>query len=148
MAQAGDPTIAMDSEGEADQLAKELADEYIQYLTIDTKQQEIQVDDSIEELLTHMEEVCAVLDSYRGKSNDLESIPALIASKRSSLDELFGQIDRLEQYISETDKMLNQLDSRIKEYENQKRSDTNPILQVIDMLPRLNLNMRAIWSRD
>lgn len=148
MSKLANPPDVSKGESEADTIAKELAYEYIDYLSIDIRQQQCQVNDSIEELLTHLEEVCSVIDNYRAKSTDLESVPAMIASKQDSLEELFNQIDRLEQYISDTDNTLNQLESRIKEYETQKRSDTNPIFQVMDLIPRLSFGMRSIWSRD
>lgn len=148
MSQPSESNETAIGEPEAGELANQLADQYIDYLSIDIDQQRGQVNDSIEELLTHLEEVNSVLENYRAKSADLESVPALIASKRSSLEELFSQIDKLEQYISETDKVLNQLDARIKEYESQKRSDTNPLLQVMELIPRLSLGVRSIWSRD
>lgn len=131
--------VPTSSQREIDELAGELADSYINYITVDTSEQERRFDDALEECLTHLEEVCSVLDSYRQTGSAIPGFVEKLATKNDELIGLYEQIDALEQYIFETNQLLGQLDSLMKNLESFKGSNTNRIRRIIHLIPRLSL---------
>lgn len=123
---------------EIEKLALGLADSYVEYFVIDTNQQRQKAEDSIEECLTHLEELSSVLDNYRLNSSDITSIlEQKFANENESLNKLYEQVDALEQYIFETNKLLDQLENSIKELELSKGSKE---FKIIEMISRFSLN--------
>lgn len=131
-------TVLISTRDEIEKLSEDLADSYVEYFTIDTSQQKHKVDDSIEECLTHLEEVSSVLDNYRQNSSNIATIfIEKLASKDESLNKLYTQVDALEQYIFRTNKLLDQLENSIKELEIGKGSKG---FKIIEMISRFSLN--------
>lgn len=127
---------------ELNQLAGELADNYVEYLTIDTSEVKRKSEESIEECLIHLEEVSSVLESYKENCSDIEDVVKDISKKEDDLSRLYKQIDDLEQYIYVTRRTVENLENTMKELENQKKSlnSGNKIRQIIDLLPRFKLS--------
>lgn len=133
------------TEDEIEKLADHLAGSYVEYFTIDTNQQRQKADDSIEECLTHLEELGSVLDNHRLNSGGITSIfEQKLTCKNESLIKLYEQVDAVEQYIFETNKLLDKLENLIKELELSKASKGFKIIEMISRfslgnLPRLSL---------
>lgn len=135
-----DSQVLISTNEEIEQLASELADSYIDYFIINTSEQKQKNEDSIEECLTHLEEVCSVLDSYRTNENgELAKVIEKLSGKNESLNKLFDQVDAIEQYILETNRLLDQLNVAMKELSSHKRISSNRIWSILDKLPKLSL---------
>lgn len=132
-------TVLISTKDEIGKLSGDLADSYVEYFTIDISQQKYKLDDSIEECLTHLEEVSSVLDNYRQNSSNITTIfIEKLASKNESLNKLYTQVDALEQYIFKTNKLLDQLENSIKELEISKGSKGG--YKIMEMISRFSLN--------
>lgn len=125
------------SQAELDDLAAELADDYIQYFDIDIKNEQRRHGEAVEECLAHLEEVFSALDSYKQKDDIVDQFVQTIATKKEPLDKLNEQVDSLEQYVFETNRILDQLELSIKELEKHSPSyTTSKIKQIFGMLPK------------
>jgi len=131
--------ISISSPEEASELASDLADDYVLYFTINADEQRLKYEDSIEECLTHLEEVCSVLESYGQNGEDVAKSVEIVANKRQSLDRLCRQIDALEQYVFEMNSTLDNLDSALKGLECQDRYGSNRVRKLLGLLPRFSL---------
>lgn len=132
--------VSVSTKDEIDELSDELADNYMEYFSVNISEQQQKLEDSIEECLTHLEEVCSVLDNYRHSSSEIPDFINEIARKKDSLERLYDQVDALEQYIFETNRLLDHLDSLMKDLESHKRSSGNKIRQIIDLIPRISFS--------
>lgn len=112
----------MASEEEAEQLAGELADGLIGYLFVDTSDSRRKTEESIEDCLNILEEVCSVLENYKQNSEEIGDIVGLMSNKIDTLNKLYEQIDNLNQYIFEANRSLDQLETLMKELENHKNN--------------------------
>lgn len=130
--------VPISSPEEIDELASELAEYYADYLNISVDDEKRTYEDAIEECLTHLEEVCSSLDSYKVNSNNIGQFVAEIANKNEQLDRLYEQVDALEQYIFEANKLLDQLEAALGELESHRNIGGNKLKQIIGMLPRLS----------
>lgn len=129
---------------EIEELASELAEGYIDYFTIDTREQQQKTADSLEECLTHLEEVCSVLDSYRQHSDKVSDVVEKISSKSETLLKLYEQVDALEQFLFETNRRLDQLDTELKELEKNKSFGSHRLKQMIGYLNRIGERGRQL----
>lgn len=121
-----------------EKLAGDLADCYVEYFTIDFSHQKQKAEDSIEECLTHLEEVSSLLDNYKQNSSDITTIfEEKLAGKGESLNKLYEQVDAIEQYIFEVNKLLDCLENNMKELELHKKFNGN---KIIDIISRFSLN--------
>lgn len=139
--------VTVSSKAEVDRLAEDLANSYADYFTIDVKDVKQKSEESMEECLAHLEEVCSVLEGYKQNDNVIEGFLEKLASKNESLSTLYDQIDDLEQYIFETNRSLDELENVIKEIENSKKSSANKIRQIIDLIPRISLSSMLSWNK-
>lgn len=128
--------VPISSKEDVDRLAGQLADNYIDYLIIDTCDQRRRTDDSIEECLTHLEEVSSVLESYRLRSGDAVVFVEQLASQNESLRRLYDQVDALEQYTLEISRQMDQLEVALGEWDKHKKTAPSKIKQLIGMIPR------------
>lgn len=126
------------SKEEVEELASELANHYIDYLNIDISREQRKYEDSIEECLAHLEEVCSALDGYKQNSEGVIKFVDTIISKSDYLNKLYEQVDALEQYVFETNRLLDQLDKALEELESHRNPRGNKIRQIIGILPRLS----------
>lgn len=124
-------SVTVSSKEEIDELASELADDYIDYLNIDVTKEKSRLDDSIEECLAHLEELISALDIYKQKEDVINEFISTVASKRPALVELYEQIDSMEQYVFETNKLLNGLEQTLRDLEHHKVSGLGKIKQII-----------------
>lgn len=125
---------------EVDDIAEELATGYLSYLNVDLAEERQRLDQSIEECLTYLEEVSSLWDNYKKNNLDPREIAETIKAKSESLEELYDQIDSLEQYIFVTNQTLNKLDTALKDIES-KQPVKSKIKQIIDILPKLSINI-------
>lgn len=133
-------SVVISSKAQVDKLADELADSYLEYLLIDTGEQQKRYTDSLEECLAHLEEASAVFDQYCGHNGGqaVAEVVDKVCSKAGSLDHLYQRVDAVEQYIFETSRLLDQLESVVKDLEA-RRPSRNKIRQLMDLLPRLTI---------
>lgn len=128
--------IAIADNSQIEELADELASDYSKYFSIDLTLEKRRLEESVEECLTHLEEVRDVLDDYKQNCSDGSEVMDQITSKNDQLNELFNQIDSLETYILDTNKTLDELENKMKDLENRKKLGSNKIIQVIDLAKR------------
>lgn len=138
--------VSISSREEVDRLAGELANSYADYFAIDVSDVKQKSEESIEECLAHLEEVCSVLDNYKQNDEVAGRFLEKLAKKNESLSALYDQIDDLEQYIFETNRSLDQLENVLKELENVKKSG-NKIKRVIDLIPKLSISNMLSWNK-
>lgn len=121
------------------QLAEELANDYVNLLDVDISREEKQFEESIEECLAHLEEVCSVTDNFKQhQSEDVSRLSELLASKSIPLSKFCEEVDRLEQFMFETNRLLDQLEECMKFIESQNRPKAGPIRQIIGLIPRFS----------
>lgn len=125
-----------------EELAAELAEDYVKYLFVDTTEQQNKVESSIEECLAHLEEICSVLDGYRQKSGSIGKFVKTMKSKSDTLEDLYKHVDAVEQYTNETNNLLDQLDELMKDLEINSKSNRNGVKQIMDMLPKISLGLQ------
>lgn len=115
----------------AEDLAEELANEYLELLTIDTSEQRRKVDEHIEEYLTHLEEAYSVLECCT-KKPDVGKL--IIHKSQTELEKLYEQIDELEKYVCRLAKTLNDLELSLNELElHNKPTVMDKLRQMIDL---------------
>lgn len=132
--------VDISSKEEVEELSNGLADDYVGYFIVDTAQQQQRLEESIEECLTHLEEVCSTLDGHRQNSDEIKYIVEHLANKNESLNKLYDQIDALEQYITVANRSLNQLEASMNELDGHRKFGVNRIRKMIDIVPRLSFN--------
>lgn len=120
---------------EVDELASELADDYIEYFKIDISKEKKRYEDSIEECLAHLEEVISALDSYKQKGPIIDVYVATLTSKKEPLEKLYEQVDSIEQYVFETNRLLDRLDQSLRDLENHQPSGSNKFKQILGLIP-------------
>lgn len=126
---------------EVEKMADELAEQYINLVTVDTTEQKRKVAENIEEYLTHLEEAYSVLESCLQNSAKIPAITKMILDKSNELEKLYEQIDLLEKYVFELNRILNKLESSLDKLElHNKPSVKGKIRQIIDLFPRLSTN--------
>lgn len=126
---------------EAEKMADELAEQYMNLITIDTKEQERKVGVDIEEYLSHLEEVYSVLESCLQNSAEIPAISDLIIRKGDELEELYERIDSIEKHVFELNRTLNKLETSLNKLElDSKPSVKVKIRQIMDLFPRLSTN--------
>lgn len=125
---------------EIDELADELADAYVEYLNIDTRKEQSKYEESTEEGLAHLEEVCSALEIYKQSSVDVASFVDTLSIKNRHLTKLYEQIDALEQYIFEANQLLDRLDTAMRELESYKNSTSGNRIarQIFGLIPHLS----------
>jgi len=117
------PVMAsISSPAEIEDLASELADDYIEYFNIDLTQDKKRYEDFIEECLAHLEEVISALDRFKQKDHIVEDFVQKVMGERESLNQLYKQIEEMEQYVIEKNRMLDQMDQSLKDMESQFNS--------------------------
>lgn len=124
---------------EIEDLASELADEYVDYLLVETAEQRQRVEDSTEECLAHLEEVSSILDVYRQRSITIPQIVDSVVNRAASLEQVYRQVDAIEQYMSGTNRLLDQLEQVMDELESRAKPNGYGINQLVDLLPRVSL---------
>lgn len=127
------------SKGEVDELASELADGYVDYLVIDISEQQSRTGEAVEECLTHLEEVCSVIDNYRQRSHEVDGFVEELAAKNESLNRLYEQVDAFEQYMFEANRIIDHLDTIMREVEAHKKT-SGKMRQIMDYLPKLSFS--------
>lgn len=121
-------------------LAKETCDEYKYFYSIDTESRKQNVSDYIEECLTHLEEFCDALESLCQNSTIPPDFSQSLCAQNSFMDKLCNQIDALDQYTFVTNKLLDELDVKMKELESCKLGDKGSRMkQLIGSISRLQL---------
>lgn len=121
------------------ELAEELAEDYFGMFVVDTQQEEKHLEESIEECLAHLEEVCSVTDNHKQhQSEDIVRIDELLAGKALPLKVFCDEVDRLEQFMFETNRLLDQLDEFMKCLEIQIKPKGGHIRQIMDLIPRFS----------
>lgn len=147
--QRGTVQLAPVSSAESiEDLASELAETYVDYLTVDTSDEQVKYEESIEECLTQLEEVSAVLEVFAQNATHIEDFFARLTERNRCLDKLYDQIDAIEQYMFETTRSLEQLDTEIKQLEtrNKRRLGTSRISQILNVLPKLSISSVNIFG--
>lgn len=138
---------------EMDKLAGELAKQYSSYFDVDTSHQEMKLNETIEECLTHLEELCSALDNYEQSSAGIEQSASVISSRNETLDRLHEQLCAVESYVSQVNQLLSHLESSMDTLEGHAgKPVTRKLRQIISLLPRLstvtNFNSSAAYDDD
>lgn len=139
--------LLISPQGEVQSLAEQLADDYIEYFDIDISGEQDNYQDSIEECLAHLEEVISALDAYKQNSETINDFVGSIRSKDETLERLFGQVDAIEQYAFEANRLLDHLDATLRELEKHHSSKSGKIKQLFSMIPGVsNLPRIGLFS--
>lgn len=121
------------------QLAEELAEDYVGLLDVDIQGEEKYLEESIEETLAHLEEVFSVTDAYKQHhSEDLVRIDKLLSGKSIPLKVLCDEVDRLEQFMFEMNRLLDQLDECMKCLESKTKPRGGQLRQIIGLIPKFS----------
>ncbi|XP_041466139.1 biogenesis of lysosome-related organelles complex 1 subunit 4-like [Lytechinus variegatus] len=95
--------VTASSEGllSVEECVRPAASEYASYFEIEQKKQSQQLEEEIEEMLTKLDEFCAVVDMVRTDSSLAlnRSLPE-IQTKAKNLEKIFTRIDQLEEFVS------------------------------------------------
>lgn len=133
------PILALiSSPEEADQLAQELADDYIQYFDVNVTREQDRYQDAIEECLAHLEEVISALDGYKQTGETLDRFVDIVNNKCKTLNKLYDQVESVEEYLYETNRCLDQLDATMSELACHQSSRSGKIKKIIDMIPGMS----------
>ncbi|KAI1285268.1 Biogenesis of lysosome-related organelles complex 1 subunit 4 [Halotydeus destructor] len=83
-----------------DELASKLSSDYGKFFTVDPSQERKTLTESVEENLAHLEEYCGLLDVIREDNTQcFEHMLPSLYQEALHLDNLYSEIDRLEQAI-------------------------------------------------
>lgn len=99
------------------QYADQLASEYLNLVQVDLAGSKKKVEESVEECLTHLEEVCSALESHRQNSSDLPNLMKNISDKTQILENLYSRVDAIEKCLADMRELLGKLEASMDELE-------------------------------
>lgn len=139
--------LLISSREEAEHIAEQLANEYIEYFDIDISHDQECYQDSVEECLAHLEEVISAIDGYKQSSVTIDDFVSTVVGKEETLKKLFRQVDAIEQYAFESNRLLDQMDVTLKELEKHQSLKDGKIKQILHMIPGVsNLPRLGLFS--
>jgi BMFP domain-containing protein YqiC len=122
------------SREEVNELAQELASHYLEYFHIDTREELEKYQDAVEECLAHLEEVISSLEELKQHHGGVGAFAETVDAKRVDLGNLYARVDEIQQYIFETSKHLDLLETQMLELERRLSSKSSRIKQIIGKL--------------
>jgi chromosome segregation ATPase len=122
------------SREEVDELAGELAGHYFKYFHVDTSEELEKNQDAIEECLAHLEEVSSSLEELKQHQDCVGAFAETVDGKRADLGQLYARVDEIQQYVFETSKHLDLLETQMLELERRQSSKSGRIKQIIGKL--------------
>ncbi|XP_022104326.1 biogenesis of lysosome-related organelles complex 1 subunit 4-like [Acanthaster planci] len=125
-------------EREADRTATILQDtakDYAEYVLVDPQREKQQLDEKIEEMLTRLDEFCAVVDMIRTDSSLSlnRSLPGIHA-KAQEIRGIFQRIDRLEEFVSVVRDNVAAMEEEVNEVEREQGT-LHSIKNLLSTLP-------------
>ena len=88
------------------------------FLTIFVFQQKKETEDAIEDLLTHLEEFCGLIEMIRNDNNIcLEEVLKNISQKSIEMNEIYAKIDKLEQFVQIVRQCVDDMDKELTKAE-------------------------------
>jgi hypothetical protein len=88
--------------------------------------QKKETEDAIEDLLTHLEEFCGLIEMIRNDSNIcVEEVSKKVAKECRVMDTIYSQIDKLEQFVTIVRKTVEDMDAEMTRAEQLFADDNN-----------------------
>ncbi|XP_054165004.1 biogenesis of lysosome-related organelles complex 1 subunit 4-like [Oppia nitens] len=107
-----------EDDDELQAMAQQLSIDYANYFRFDITCEKKETEDAIEDLLTHLEEFCGLIDMIRNDNNIcLEEVVNKITEKSKIMDEVYSKIDRLEQFVEIVKKCVDDMDTELTKAE-------------------------------
>ncbi|CAH1779069.1 unnamed protein product [Owenia fusiformis] len=105
------------------ELVEELVDDYGTYLTIDASQEKQRFEESIEDLLTRLDEYCGLVDLIRSDStlNLTKTLPEIYA-KSAEMQLVFERIDQLETFVAMVSENVSKMEVQVNKAESEHGS--------------------------
>ncbi|CAE1295740.1 BLOC1S4 [Acanthosepion pharaonis] len=99
-------------------LTEELISDYVEYLKVDSSQEEKRFSESIDEMLTKLDEFCGLVDMIRGDSTLClyKTLPE-ISMKAAEMQKVFDKIDQLEAFVSIVSKNVHMMEEHVNKAE-------------------------------
>ncbi|XP_035678438.1 biogenesis of lysosome-related organelles complex 1 subunit 4-like [Branchiostoma floridae] len=92
--------------------------DYSLYLDVDTDKERKMIEDSIEEMLTHLDEFCGVIDMVRSESNLAlnKTLPELY-ERSLEIRKTYERIDQLEAFVNVVRRNVNMMEELVNQAE-------------------------------
>ncbi|XP_041376307.1 biogenesis of lysosome-related organelles complex 1 subunit 4-like [Gigantopelta aegis] len=105
------------------QLIEDLASDYNQYLNFDLSKDEVKFFESVEDMLTKLDEFCALTDMIRSDISLCltKTLPGIEAKCRD-MEAVFDKIDKLEAFISIVRQNISQMEEQVSRVEEEHSS--------------------------
>ncbi|XP_038070326.1 biogenesis of lysosome-related organelles complex 1 subunit 4-like [Patiria miniata] len=117
------------------EILEETARDYAEYVMVDPQREKLQLDEKIEEMLTRLDEFCAVVDMIRTDSSLSlnRSLPGIHA-KAQEIKAIFHRIDKLEEFVSVVRDNVATMEEEVNEVEKEQGT-LHSIKNLLSALP-------------
>ncbi|XP_013392628.1 biogenesis of lysosome-related organelles complex 1 subunit 4 [Lingula anatina] len=127
MEEKGDETkVAEENNEEAtrspalDEMLDEFGKDYASYLQVDSSREKHQFEESVEDMLTRLDEFCGLVDLIRSDSTlCLKTTLPKIQAKSAEMEKMFERIDKLESFVSLVKQNLNATEEQVSKAEDE-----------------------------
>lgn len=119
-------SVTDDTEGKSNHdLLEEVTNEYSKYLNFDVSKEQGRFTESIESMLTKLDEFCGLVDMIRSDTTlCLTKTMPEIQARCHEMQEMFDRIDRLEAFVAVVRKDVNAMEECVSKAENELSSGT------------------------
>ncbi|XP_033119731.1 breast carcinoma-amplified sequence 4-like [Anneissia japonica] len=101
-----------------EEIIEETAHDYSQFFITDPLKEKQAVEEKIEEMLTKLDEFCAVVDIIRSEASlSLNHCLPEITAKMNQMQELFKQIDQLEAFVGIVKENVTMMEEQVNQAE-------------------------------
>jgi len=99
-------------------IAVQLSKDYAKYFQFDISQEKKETEDAVEDLLTHLEEFCGLIEMIRNDNNIcLDEVQKNVSEKSQVMNEIYTKIDKLEQFVQIVKQSVDDMDKELTQAE-------------------------------
>ncbi|CAG2116825.1 unnamed protein product, partial [Medioppia subpectinata] len=120
------PEDVEEVEDELQRISQQLSKDYFNYFQFDISPEKKETEDAVEDLLTHLEEFCGLIEMIRNDSNIcVEEVTKKMTNECQSMEHIYGQIDRLDQFVKVVANTVQEMDNELTKAEQLFADDNN-----------------------